>query len=611
MNKRIVILLLCLCLFWGCTPQNHPNSTPSPTVNSPILETEDGKLYTQLFDIHNKVTIQLHMSEDQLRKMQEDYNHYDAQGSKSPIYRMGDLTITIQTPDGNAITHQISQVGVRMKGNTSRTAFYSEEEGIYNIIHLKISFQETFDDEAYYGKDAIAWEKDAREERKGRTFATLEKLDLRWNRCDDSTYLKEYFAYETYRNYGVPAPRTNLCSFDWAGVHMGVFTLNEPVDQAFLEKRLPAEALGGDLYKCGWAGNHNASFTSATSIGIEDEDAKKFYAYDLKTNKKKSQHESLKGFIQGLNQGNVTKERFESLVDLNYFLPYAAVSYLLGNPDDLRNNYNNCYIYFRADNGKMLVIPYDYDRCLGITTHWNPTGTAVTDDNPFTDELQSVDRWNQGADRIQKSPLFQYSVQSGGYFVREYATILEQIIKGDWFTYENFADIYRTAESHYQALARPVKAFRNCDGLELSFDLDRTSDFSSHDNISIRDYLTAKIDTLSYYLDNLDQYISSNPSAPEEKVWYIRADFTGWQNDDRYLLEESNGLYTYRLKASGQVRLKIYNNKTDQWFGTECIQEECTVPYETDGHTNIILEKGEYRIIFDPVALTIMLEMEN
>ena len=90
-----------------------------------------------------------------------------------------ELRITITT-DKDAVSYQIKEVGARMKGNTSRTSFYNEDEGIYNYIHFKFDFQETFDDEEYYGSDCKVWETDAlRKERKNRTFAGMEKLEMR------------------------------------------------------------------------------------------------------------------------------------------------------------------------------------------------------------------------------------------------------------------------------------------------------------------------------------------------------------------------------------------------------------------------------------------------
>lgn len=596
MKQVIAAILLCALLLAGCA--QIPVEAP-PTVSNND-NWDEQQLFEMLFDIENKIELRLDMADTELKKMQDDYETYYKLGSKSPVYRKADLYVTVTTPDGSSYTYSIPEVGVRMKGNTSRTDFYNSFQRIYNVIHLKLSFQETFDDETYYGGDAKQWESAEREERKNRTFATLEKLDLRWNRCDDGTYLKEYFAYETYRQNGVLAPHTNLCSFDWAGIHMGVFTINEPIDKVFLSKYLPEEALGGDLYKCGWAGSSNASFSEFSSIGIENEDEGMFYAYDLKTNKKTASHQSLKTLIGELNSSQLTKEKFAELVDMDSFLPYCAVSYLLGNPDDLRNNYNNCYIYFRADTGKLLVIPYDFDRCLGITAHWNPTGDGLTGDNPFgTTTLANGEP--------QRSPLILYSVAAGGYYVREYAQILEKIAESDQFTYENFASYYEIAKNHYEADAQPGKVFHNTKDMYLAFDIDRTSDFSSNGNISMKEYLEAKIDTMYTYLTDVDTY--ANAEVQVLPVWYIRADFTNWNISSNYVMTEQDGLIRFRLQRNSECRLKIYNDITDRWYGSECVIST-EVPYSTDDHTNIVLQPGTYLISINPDTCEITLEME-
>lgn len=602
MKCKWIALLLCLCFFTGCS---HWGSTV-PYDGSMSKETyppdSEGftqeQIYNLLFDIENKISLQLDMSEAEIFKMQQDYERFDGNGGKSPVYRMANLHVTIETPQKQSYHFTIEEVGVRMKGNTSRTSFYNEEEGIYNLIHLKLSFQETFDDAAYYGSDAKQWTDTARQARKDRTFATLEKLDLRWNRCDDSTYLREYFAYETYRQYGVLAPHTNLASFDWAGNHMGVYTINEPIDEIFLGRNLPEEALGGDLYKCGWAGGDNASFRNTNSIGIENDGEGEFYAYDLKTNKKTSEHKSLKTLIRILNGTNVTKDAITSLIDTDSYLAFSAVSYLLGNPDDMRSNYNNYYLYFRADTGKAVFIPYDYDRCMGITVHWNPTGDAVTSDNPFSAELNS----GNGA---QQNPLILYTIAAGGYFVEEYAQCLSAIVGGTWFRYDTFAAIYNITKANYSNATKPVKAFHNAGHLKLSFDIDRTSSFSANVNISVREYLDAKLATLSFYMDRLEHYIDPNPSIPA--VWYIRSDVTNWQNSRDYAMTDENGILSIQFTVTKEMRLKVYNDHTGKWYGGECVSADCKVPFETDHHTNIVLPSGVYTLTFDLETETIYL----
>jgi len=608
MRFKVISMLILICILTGCAGQPALPSEKEYNLDSDRLPYSEEILYEMLFDLENQITLRLDMDEAELAKLQQDYEAYTQIGSKSPIYRRGDLHITITTPDGKSTALLIEEVGVRMKGNTSRTGFYSPITGIYNIIHLKLSFQETFDKEEYYGSDAKKWNEDDRKLRKNRTLATLEKLDLRWNRCDDGTYLKEYFAFETYRQYGVPAPHVNLTSFTWAGNHMGVFTINEPVDSVFLAKNFPADAAEGDLYKCGWAGNRNASFIDTASIGIEDEDKAEFYAYDLKTNKKTSEHRQLTSFIQAMNSGDMTKERFSELVDAESFLSFSAVSYLLGNPDDMRNNYNNFYIYFRSDNGKAVFVPYDYDRCLGITAHWNPTGTGVTDDDPFTLRRQGVDSWDNGPNSVQQNPVILYSIAEGGYYMEEYAQRIEEIVSGDWFCLETFADLYDIAAANYAGLTAPSKEFDNTRGLYLSFDLHRTSDFSSNGNIAIEEYLTAKNQTLRNALANMDSYTQNMPQITP--TWYIRADFTNWQNHDAYVMQEKEGLWSIRISIRKEAALKVYNSKTDAWYGSECVSEHCSAKYSTDGYTNLVLEAGTYQITIDPNTYEITLEKE-
>lgn len=264
---------------FGTTGTTSSGTTSSVNVTIPEVPKEDPDLsginpdelalYYEFFNPENHIALNLDISQKELQKIQKDYENYSAKGSKSPIYRMADLYVTITKPTGEKLEYCIEQVGVRMKGNTSRTNFWDSSAGMYNLVHFKISFQETFDDAVYYGSDALTWaDADARKARKDRTFATLEKIDMRWNKNDDPTYIREYYAYEIYREFGVLAPRTNLASVDIANDHAGVWLFYEPIDKIFLEKNLSPEALGGDLYKLGWT-SEGATFTSFKSYGVK------------------------------------------------------------------------------------------------------------------------------------------------------------------------------------------------------------------------------------------------------------------------------------------------------------------------------------------------------
>lgn len=567
------------------TPDPIPDPEPTPTPD-PIPEPEpidENELFSALFSKENHIAVRLDMSEKEMLKLENDYKTYSSKGSKSPIYRMADLYITITTPNGTPSEYKINQVGVRMKGNTSRTSFYSENEGMYNLIHFKIDFGETFDDEEYYGDDAIVWESnDLRKERKNRTFATLEKLELKWNRNFDTTYIREGYAFDFYREAGIIVPHTNLASVDVNKDHAGVWVMYEPIDDVFLEKNLPEEALGGDLYKLGWT-NECATFTSFTSYGVEDEDKGQFFVYDLKTNKKKSDHSSLKNLIDVLNSNDLTKEKFESVVDSQYFIAYAAASFIIGNPDDLRNNYNNTYIYFRKDNGKMILIPHDLDRVFGINV-WNPYGTGNVSESPFHSHNVCGE---------QRSPLFNKTIQNGGFLTNEFASELQKLSTNKILDPNNFEIEYRKAYSLYSDEAKPSKDYRNASKNSFYFDLKKTCKPNESNNMSFKDYMTAK-------LENLSKHISETGRPIPNYQLFIRGDFNGWNTSNDYKMTKvEDGIYSFELSKNHDMTFKVYVSDTNEWYGATFIDEGCTVEYESvSDNKDIKLKGGNYTVYF-------------
>lgn len=594
MKRRCILIitfLVLLCLAGSMILPLWANMPMVPTdgiydVGLDLLPFTDQEIYQQLFDLNNKVQVDIDMSHDELQKLQDDYDRYHEMGSKSPIYRMATVTITI-TAHRDTTVYRIPEVGVRMKGNTSRTAFYDEDSGIYNHIHFKLNFQETFDDEAHYGSDAMVWaSKDARKLRKNRTFAMLEKLELRWNKCGDSTYLKESYAYRLYQSEGVLAPLVSLCSLEWSDNHMGIYTIAEPVDELFLEKHLPEEELGGDLYKLGWSWE-GASFTGTDSIGIENEDLCEFYTYDLKTNKKTSDHAVLTTFISDLNSGTMTKERFAELVDMEQFLRYAAVSYFLGNPDDLRNNYNNSYIYFTKNSGKLIIIPYDMDRCLGIVHEWNPTGDGVTSDSPYSAQTAAGGR--------QRSPLYLYSVVQGGWYVSEFAQVLEEVASNPLLQPDTFETLFRQVSGIYSSDAIPSRHFYNAGDRSYMFDLD--SNFGG--NLSFREYMSAKMKT----------FRTPTEEVPTPWPCYIRGSFNDWAMDENYRMQGNGSMLTFELRFRNSIEFKIYDDDTGAWYGTEIITSQTTVPYSSSReHGNVVLPAGSYRLYYDPITRRLTIE---
>lgn len=450
-----------------------PSGTDTPQPNQETI-------YNQLFDINNKVTITLDISDAELQKLQADYKKYGSNG-KSPIYRrVTKMTVTI-----NGNSYEMYDVGVRIKGNTSRCDVYNNNNvNDRNLIHLKLSFDETFDDTEYYGSEALTWSDAARKQRKERTFATLDGLELKWNRNFDGTYVANYYANQMYRAFGVYAQNTSLANIRFGGYNYGVYTIYEPVNKNFVKRYMPG-ATDGDLYKCGWGSGGGASYTTGTLSSIGVETPYQSLTYDLKTNKSSSTHASLKNLINKLNNGNVSKTDFSNLVDANNWVYFVAVSYFAGNPDDLRNNYNNHCVYFK--NGKAVFIPYDYDRCFGIATEGREDMTTFS---PYAD--------NTALQGGQSNPLYLKSVTGrSNNFTAEYTAALKQVANSGWLNYSNYQQYYNKAKNNYSSVVIPdsnvhiyVKAFGSSSGSNQNSSKLAFNENNGYNVYSVSTYMT-------------------------------------------------------------------------------------------------------------------------
>ena len=435
----------------------------------------DNNLYNSIFNLANKIQVQLTVSQDEMNKLQADYNKYRRLNSKSPIYRKASLTITV-----NGQKYSMDEVGIRLKGNMSLSPVY-DKNGNLNLSHYKLSFNETFDDKDHYGSEAKVWaSKEERKARKNRRFATLKKMDLKWNSCYDDTFVREIYAAKMFRDNGVIVQNIGLANTIFNGNNYGVMKIYEPVDEIMLSRFLPQSALGGDLYKCGWTMKPCNYVQSQLTYGVDDKDKNDKFNYNLKTNEKTSDHSSLKKLLSVL-ASVPDKNSYSSVIDTGYFANFLAASYFAGDPDDMRNNYNNHYVYFRKDNGKAIFIPYDNDRTLGLTYGYNPDGTGMTKPSPYSDMAS-------GARQRQANPLINYGILgSRAYIKSEYTAALKRIAGSGILNEAGFNAYYRLAASNYQSVVTPSVSFAN-QAQAFKFSLDGKYSASDRRNMSFADF---------------------------------------------------------------------------------------------------------------------------
>jgi spore coat protein CotH len=375
--------------------------------------------YVDFWDGYEVTDLKLSFTNESLYKL----SYFGAKDNQKwgDVYFPADLSLKVK-----GVTYSYKEVGVRMKGNTSRSEFVNEDGSFMDgkCAHLKISLKATFDDAAYYDMNDFKsfkhdWTNDAagRKARKSRSLSGMEKFDLKYLPRNTSsggvTYSQEMYCYKKFNDNGIMAPHDRWASVtlsDPKASRTGYFEFIEDIDKAFLKNRLGSAEAQGDLYKCVWGipkdssswqgatlnrdGAVDKTFDSVTGycngarlaygrIGVEDNFNNYHPNYQLKTNDngEASDFSKMANFINVVHSCRYENAPFSLLsgvLDIDEFLKFDALGYLFGNFDDHRMNYNNYFLYFRPSDGKAIYIPYDWDWSLG-----NANGQDLSSLSPF------------------------------------------------------------------------------------------------------------------------------------------------------------------------------------------------------------------------------------
>lgn len=430
MKKKTMFLSVCLLLpLSGCSSSNAATSAATSTFSDSQEETTsqgtiisssdaDPLSYEAFWTYATSAKIALKFTNAALHAL-SDYG-YNYSQKYADVYFPATFTATVGEQ-----TFTYEEVGVRMKGATSRTEICSSDGTISDVCHLKVSFKCTFSGDLYelsqFSSFAHDWTADpaGKKARKNRTFAGMGKLDLKYlpRNVNDQTYSQDIYCYDAFNKQGVQAPHArwvDLTLKDDKATKKQSYEAVESIDEDFLSHHFGEN--GGDLYKCtqvilSKSGMGGASYTKAdlslsgavTSsfdskgyangtrvakgyIGVEDNYNLYHPNYSLKTNDDNGESSDFSKMANLLNVAYSLRYKsapyslLESTLDVDEFLNFEAVSYLLGNFDDQRNNYNNYYVYFRHSDNKAVYIPYDWDYSLG---GYNNSNNDISDFGAF------------------------------------------------------------------------------------------------------------------------------------------------------------------------------------------------------------------------------------
>ena len=261
----------------------------------------------------------------------------------------------------------VTNVGIRLRGNTSRTAG-------------KKSFKVSFNTFTAGGK-----------------WNDLEKLNLNGNHNDPSM-LRARMVWDYMREQDYVTPRISHVKLYINEEYRGLYINVEHVDEEFLKKRFKHDH--GNLWKCTYPadladlGDNPESYKFTPSWNGEQR------VYELKTNETADDYSAIRDLCHTV--GSASDAEFqcalESVFDVDGFLKLAAIEILVGHWDNYIGNQNNFYLYERPSDGRLMMISYDVDNTLGIEWGGNWSNQNVYDydqwgTKPLYDRMMGVEQY--------------------------------------------------------------------------------------------------------------------------------------------------------------------------------------------------------------------------
>ena len=434
--------------------------------------------YDEFYDYTSDIEITLKF------KNQSIYNlaKYSSDENKKDMYHPCDMIIYM-----NGTNYIFNEVGARMKGNTSRNDEFVDSNGIFNApVHFKISVSQTFDDDEDNDYYIRSWDNDElRSERKKRRVGDAKKFDIKYNKNIDNTFTRQIYAYHAFDEEGLIVQRNNLVKvniYSETDKMTQLYELQECIDSEFIERRYSEEEASGNLYKCTYTDKGPADLTHYNNnvIGVE---APNYHpSYDLKTNDDEEDHTLLKNLINSLNNdmrsASEYKETFDSLVNAEEFIKFLALSWVIGNPDDIRNNSNNYYMYFNSNDNKAVFIPYDFDRCFGILKDW----PIHMEEIPHYTTKQ-----NTGNRHWQKNPIFWRTIISTTDTSVDYSK--------KWEVIKEYQDQYNLLCKEYADKYLDVSKYEAFNNQFIYSN--KNIEVGGADNLSFEEYANAKKNTFN------------------------------------------------------------------------------------------------------------------
>lgn len=217
----------------------------------------------------------------------------------------------------------------------------------FENVAIRTKGASSLDDVALMKSDRYSFTLKLNKYEKVQDYHGLSKLLLN-NNIWDATQMKDAIVYDMCRFIGLPAPLTNYARISVNGKFFGCYLLIEPVDKNFCHRNWPDEV--SNIYKP----YHNLAYT-----GENMEDYAEISDY-AKVKGGEASMQRIVAALKSVDEGTSIDEH----VDIESVMKYMALQTIVVNFDCMTGHNTQNY-YLRETDGKISLIPWDYNLAWG------------------------------------------------------------------------------------------------------------------------------------------------------------------------------------------------------------------------------------------------------
>jgi len=202
------------------------------------------------------------------------------------------------------------------------------------------------------------------------------------NLAFDCTYVRQKIVTDVGHAMGVILPQVGFARLYMNGEPYGLYELTDNPKKNWIKKiihenKLASDEKVGSYYK-------GVSFSDETfvpaSLNVESDDKWYETLYECENEVEgQQQYTDLKSFIKWISNinENTSVDEIKKHFEVDLFLKYMVIEYLIGHWDGYWVGGNNYYVYKNPVTGKFLFMSFDFDLTLGM---WDPHPV----DTPYT-----------------------------------------------------------------------------------------------------------------------------------------------------------------------------------------------------------------------------------